>query len=121
MQCGLMGYDLTLGFNELANEMSITGPDGAVCYHPVHSWQVDINDVNADAKLASNLTCSVMYEFVNLLLVRLNLTTECCLENGTACGHHHQRNRTSVAEGIHTLIGTSKVMYMYMLYLFVPT
>ena len=101
MQCGVLGYDLAQGFNELANEMSITGPDGAVCYHHVNSWQTVIQD--NDTELASNLTCSVMYEFVNGLLVKLNLTTECCLVNDTACGHHHhgQQNGTNLTEGIH--------------------
>ena len=77
---------LTHEFNELAEELSIRGPGGVVCFvedEEHHENETMVHEMPTN--LTSNFTCGVMYEFVNQLLVRLNLTTECCLENGTMC------------------------------------
>ena len=76
-------------FTELANELSLIGPDGIVCV--IEDEHHDDNETEHEEEhrheLTSplNLTCENTFAFVGWLLVRLNLTRECCLENVTAC------------------------------------
>ena len=46
------------------------------------------SDEHANETLESNFTCtscSAVHDFVQTLLIRLNVTTPCCLGNNTAC------------------------------------
>ena len=100
-------------FTELASELSLTGPDGIVCM--IEDEHHDDNETEHEEEheeehgheLPSplNLTCENTFAFVGRLLVRLNLTRECCLENVTACEEEmpteppRTTSRSGVSEG----------------------
>lgn len=95
----MIEHVLTHEFNELAQEFSLIGPDGVVC--SVEDEDHHENETEEEAHTNSTY-CNAIYDFVSLLLVRLNLTTDCCLENGTMCdgGTKAPGNKTNLRQGI---------------------
>ena len=78
--------------------MSNTSFNGEICSPDFHSKSFGLT-----SQMASNLTCKELYYFVSQMLLRLNVTDECCLVNGTAChdhDHDHGESREAyLAEG----------------------
>ena len=79
----------------------MTEHNGAIC-----SRQMLSKSFQLSPQISSNLTCSELYFFVSQMLIRLNVTDECCLMNGTAChdhdhDHNHGDNKASLAEGLY--------------------
>ncbi len=95
-------------FNELSEELSLLGPDGVPCMVKEHGHN-DKNESHANEtdktilEAPLNLTCESSFQFIEQLLLRLNLTSDCCLVNGTVCkvtaGSGSQK--TGVAQGTH--------------------
>ncbi|XP_064396790.1 zinc transporter ZIP6-like isoform X1 [Halichondria panicea] len=84
--CPVTEEVLTHEFNELAEQLSLTGPDGLPCMVEEHGHDENETEHDKDTPGAQlNLTCESTFEFMEQLLLRLNLTSDCCLENGTAC------------------------------------
>ena len=106
-------------FTELAEKLAFTGPDGVVCaieedHHEgnetehdheeeEHGHEEEGHEDEHELSFPLNLTCQNTYLFVEQLLLRLNLVSDCCLENGTACEEEEDpgpsRTSTRVAEG----------------------
>ena len=105
-QCNVGGDDVEQVFDQLAKELGITQDNGSMCSHHMH---VPSRSFGFSSQPSSNMTCSELYYFVSQMLLRLNVTDECCLVNGTACHDPTQgpeRRKATVAEG--TVHGCSK-------------
>ncbi len=104
VQCPVTEEVLTHEFNELAEHLSLTGPDGLPCMVEEHGHDENETEHDKDTPGSQlNLTCESTFEFVEQLLLRLNLTSDCCLENGTACEEGATEStvpRTQVSQGI---------------------
>ncbi len=59
-----------------------------------------------------NLTCGSSFEFMEMLLLRLNLTSDCCLVNGTECAAPASSGsqRPSASQGEQTLAGVGWIL-----------
>ena len=95
-QCNVGGGEVEQVFDQLAKELEITQDNGSICSHHTHVLSGSLSQPS------SNLTCSELYYFVSQMLLRLNVTDECCLVNGTACHNPNRgqgRRKATVAEG----------------------
>ena len=103
-QCNVGGGEVEQVFDQLAKELEITRDNGSTCSHHTHVLNRLLSQPS------SNLTCSELYYFVSQMLLRLNVTDECCLVNGTACpdhDHDHERRKVTDAEGSFTVTCTA--------------
>jgi len=105
LQCAVTEHILAHEFTELAEKLSLTGPDGVVCVaEDEHGHDEGGKDHEDEHSGPLNLTCESTFEFVEMLLLRLNLTDNCCLENGTVCeedGEPGGVTRPSSSEGMY--------------------
>ena len=94
-QCVVTGDDLADKFTQLSNKAGLAGSDGDLC-------KVDREENHAFLDAMTNLTCpscDVMYGFIQQLLVNLDVTTQCCLSNGSACNAADDKNTADPAKG----------------------
>ncbi len=82
-----MGDDVLHSVTELVNEMSLPRLNRTICSQNMSATQGNLS------------SCIELYDFINQVLLRLNVTTECCLENGTHCGDDPD-HMPSTAEGL---------------------
>ncbi len=120
VQCPVTEEVLTHEFNELAEQLALTGPDGLPCMveehgHDDNETEHDDDETEHDKLIPGtplNLTCETTFEFVEQLLLRLNLTSDCCLENGTGCvegGNERALPRTGASQGTLSIIMPFKI------------
>ena len=69
-----------------------------------HDHEEEGHEDEHELSFPLNLTCQNTFQFVEQLLLRLSLTSECCLENGTACEEEEEEagpigSSIRVAEG----------------------
>ncbi len=103
MQCTIVGDDVQHTVTALLNELSPPGLNATLCSPDVTSAR-------------DRFSCSKeLYSFVGEVLLRLNVTSECCLGNGTHCGDRYRDDQgASIAESKLQLIKEFKNLYIIM-------
>ena len=80
-ECDVRGENIADKFSELSAKTDLDGSDGQLC--KIEQENKTILTMYATTNLTCS-SCDAVYGFIQQLLVELDVTTQCCLANGSA-------------------------------------